>query len=110
MRTAPTSYTRNGWFYRQIKRVGNVAIYEQRGAGLFEVVRIRIAPACTLKGIVYPVRESLPSDSLWGTYGWTCHTLERAEAKMATLLPTEQQNPDLAPPLHEGTASGTEAA
>lgn len=96
MTTVPTDFHKHGWHYRQLKRVGNVAIYEQGGGAAYEVVRIRVAPERTFKGRTFPAGEYLPCDSEWGRYGFTLHTLAEAHAKMAILTLADEQNDDFA--------------
>jgi|SRR5215471_3992811 len=56
-----------------LKRTEGAAIYELRNAGGllygYEVVRIKIHPAQTIHGKEYPIREGLPANEEWGTYG-----------------------------------------
>jgi len=92
-----TTFTKNGFHYELVMREGNVALFKQRlrpGAGClaYEVIRIRVAEATTIMGKDVPRREVGPSNSEWGTHGWTypADDLPRAKAKFAALVAAEQ--------------------
>lgn len=75
-----------GFDLRQIKRIGDIAVYEQSKAGRilsYEVARIQVRKAETICGRSYPAREVYPSNETWGTDGFTIldltNALERAE-------------------------------
>jgi hypothetical protein len=76
--------------FKQVHREENIAIYEQWKHGrvqTWEVVRIRIAPACTYpNGASYPEREIYPYSESWGVNGFTCITFERAIYKAQEML------------------------
>jgi hypothetical protein len=65
---------RAGMLYSQIFRQGDVAIYCAKVKGPrieYEVFQIQILPAEKLGGRGYPVRESFPKNSDWGSLGFT---------------------------------------
>lgn len=88
-----TTFTKNGFDFQQVKRDGEYAIYKKTGTGkpcrgiCFEVIRIqshtgRIFP----NGQIAPPSEFYPSSESWGIDGFTCQTIERAEAILAELI------------------------
>lgn len=67
-----TSFTRDGFSYRQIWRGGDVAVYEYNSrGGSFEVVVILVEGERVKFGKLTPAHEVYPTTSQWGTYGWT---------------------------------------
>lgn len=71
----------------QIKRIGLLAIYRQRGkmnAIHYNVVIIRYRKASPL--FKTPEKEALPSGEEWGMYGWTYKNEESANRKFNALL------------------------
>jgi len=95
MTPVETTFTDRSYRYTQLKRQGDIAIYQQQHKAhaaviRYEVVRIRPRPATTLpSGVLLPEREAYPSSSAWGTDGWTFYKLADAEAFAATLRPTQ---------------------
>jgi hypothetical protein len=84
-RPLPTEFRHDGFDYRQVKREGNVAMFSQSLGGLvvaYEVVIVRTTPEKTWEsGIITPEHEVYPSSSKWGLDGWTCISVEHAEAR-----------------------------
>jgi hypothetical protein len=74
---------------KQIKREGNVALYQMENPYGYEVVIIRTEKGREKFGKFYPEHEAYPSSEEWGTYGWTYRPdeLEKAEKRFASLLP-----------------------
>lgn len=75
MNPLPTTFRDGGFEFRQLERVGRVAVFEKRKGGLdvsFKVVRIRQVPETTMFGRTVPAHEAMPSSEQWGLYGWTC--------------------------------------
>ena len=91
MKLLPATFTKQGFDHALIQREGNVAIYQRNRTGSarthFEVVRIGHHNGFTLAGVVIPPAETYPSAEQWGTKGWTCDTLGRANSKMIELIP-----------------------
>jgi hypothetical protein len=84
MNVIPTEFQHHGFVFRQIYRQGNVAVFEQAKNGkvhAWEVVRIRVSPACTILGKDYPKRELYPKSEHWGENAYTCLSRERAIAR-----------------------------
>jgi hypothetical protein len=67
-----TTFTRDGFAYKQIWRDEDVAVYEydSRG-GSFEVVTILVEPERVKFGKLYPKHEVYPTTTQWGTSGWS---------------------------------------
>jgi len=91
IRPLGNSYGRNGYHYELVLRDGDIAIFKQRlrpgvGCLAYEVIRIKVAPECTIKCKVYPAREVEPGNEDFGVDGWTFPTLDRAKAKMRDLV------------------------
>src|SRR5207244_1331779 len=65
---------RVGMLYSQIFRQGDVAIYCAKVKGdriEYEVFTVQVLPAEEFGGKSYPVREAFPSNSEWGSLGFT---------------------------------------
>lgn len=87
MKPIETEFRKNGFHHKQLKRVGNVAIYERWADGHskrhYEVVMIQFNGARSFpNGTTYPASEGYPSSEQWGTYGWTYATLQNAMVKL----------------------------
>jgi hypothetical protein len=107
VRPVPVEFTKQGFRYKQIRRVGNLAIYEQRliksKAVYYEVWVIRIRKERTIKDTVLPKSEKMPSPEDWGRYAWTFYTRTSAESRLDQLLKlgkhaTEKKLRELPPP------------
>lgn len=88
MKPLPTDFTRLAFRYRQVERIGDLAIYHQTEGGShrsYEVVKVRRMPERNIKGRVLEAGEVYPRSERWGIDGWSCPTLERARAKLAEL-------------------------
>jgi hypothetical protein len=93
LRVLEPAFNKNGFTYELVRREGDVAIYKQRlrpgvGCLAYEVWRIRVKEQSIMFGNIVPRREVGPSDSDFGTYGWSYPDLPRAKAKMAELIDT----------------------
>lgn len=88
-----TEFTKGGFTHRQIKREGNIAIFERfkgdRRQLHWEVVRIRYCKAYTIAGVDFPAGEHYPSSEKWGADGWTFNDLGAAERKFDSLADLE---------------------
>ena len=75
----------NQYRYEQLERTATSAIYSQFDPNdelvAYEVVRIRVEQPGEVMGKFYPLREVYPNTNQWGSYGWTCRTLDEARAK-----------------------------
>lgn len=85
-----TSFRRDGFDYRQIQRIGDVAIFEQSKPSLtstwFEVVIIRRYDEREVFGKRVEPMEGYPGSSQWGTHGWTLRDRPKALAKFDDLV------------------------
>ena len=83
-----TEFASKGFEYKQILRDGDLAIYEQKSKNPkrtnidYEVIRIRRHNGYKIADQSFPPSEMYPSNSQWGTFGWTCKTLEAAHRKI----------------------------
>ena len=73
----------NGFTYKQIKRDGLVTLYavvSKSGKVLgYESAILTVKPAEQIRGVMYPARESYPSNEEFGLRGWSHQRLEHAE-------------------------------
>jgi hypothetical protein len=78
-----------GFIYKQIKREGDKAIYEQTKKGFkfknYEVVKISRHNGYEIGGQYIAPAETYPGASQWGVNGWTFSDLKDAEKKFKTL-------------------------
>lgn len=85
MKTIPKTFSKKGFTYKQIKRDGMKAIFEQSKKGQegvsFEVVKITKHNGYELGGQKIPPGEAYPGTSQWGISGWTFQDLKSAEGK-----------------------------
>ena len=89
VRLLPLEFQLRGFVYTQLRRDGEVAIFEQKRDGkvtAYEVAVIRFKAAATIMGNSVPAREAYPSSETWGKLGWTCRNLEAAEDRFARVL------------------------
>jgi hypothetical protein len=89
MKTIPKTFSKKGFNYKQIKREGMKAIFEQSKKGQesvsFEVVKISKHQGYELGGQKIPPGEAYPGTSMWGITGWTFRDLKSAEGKYKKL-------------------------
>lgn len=86
-----TTFVKNTYFYEQVIRDGNWAIFKQRlrpGVGelAYEVIRIRVKPAVTIMGKLVEAHEAGPSNEAFGRDGFTYPTLAQAKAKLHEMV------------------------
>ena len=83
MNKIPKEFVKYGFNFKQIKRVGDVAIFEQSKPNwpnsYYEVVKIGRHSGYYLGGSKLEPAETYPGASVWGIQGWTHHTLQAAE-------------------------------
>ena len=88
-KTIPVEFKKKGFTYKQVKREGNKAIFEQTRPGTtlhnYEVVKIGRHNGYTMGGVFIEPSETYPGSSLWGIMGWTCQNLDSAETKYNSL-------------------------
>jgi hypothetical protein len=95
MQLLKTQFTVPGFRYNQVWRNEHFAIYEQRTKApssylRYEVVRIRVRKAQMVpSGTVIPEREVYPRSEAWGRDGFTCYTMNEAQALVSELQRNE---------------------
>lgn len=89
MELLETELTYQGRILRQLKRQGQVALYQMESPYGYEVVVIRVEKGREKFGKFYPDHEIYPSSEQWGDYGWSykVEDLAGAEKRFASLLP-----------------------
>ena len=79
-----------GFNFKQVKRSGDVAIYKKvpvsHNGTSYEVIKIARHNGYKLGGNYVHPAETYPSNSLWGTSGWTCTSIEHAQSRYTLLL------------------------
>ena len=85
---------KNGYCFRIIERVGNFAVFcgnnDLVRNPTFEIIEIQSHDGRSIGGVDYPPAEYAPSNSQWGTKGWTKTTLESAMGKLKELTEINQ--------------------
>lgn len=85
----PSEFKKKGFNYKQVRREGNKAIFEQTREGSdihnFEVVKLGRHNGYVMGGVKIEPAETYPGSSLWGITGWTCSTLDAAHARFNAL-------------------------
>ena len=92
----PLTFGKNTFFYEQVIRNGQIAIYKQRlrpGAGClaFEVIIIRKKEESVMFGKTVEAHEIGPSNEEFGRWGFSYPDLERAKAKFHALVAAAEQ-------------------
>ena len=100
MQKLPTEINRGDFIYRQLRREGKYAIYEQILKDVvcampgesdknittgYEVIIIRRRKEMNAFGKTYPAREIYPSRGEWGKFGFTFNNFGDAVAKFKLL-------------------------
>ena len=84
-----TAFRSKGFDYRQLKRKGDIAMFEQTKPGLsgkwFEVVVVQRHDGYEKGDVKIEAAETMPSTSQWGKKGFTFRTQEAAERKFQQL-------------------------
>jgi hypothetical protein len=90
MKPLPTQFTKQGFEFTQIKRVGMLAIYVKQSlhnkGSTYEVIRVQSHNGRTIAGKYFEPAEYFPSSEQWGTHGFTCRTMESAEKRMWRMI------------------------
>lgn len=85
----PLQFSKKGFEYKQLKREGMKAIYEQTRQHSefknYEVVRLGKHNGYHMGGAYISPSETYPGSSLWGIMGWTCTDLDKAMEKFNTI-------------------------
>lgn len=78
----PSEFKKKGFNYKQVRRDGMKAIFEQTRAGTemknYEVVRLGRHNGYVMGGVSIEPAETYPGSSLWGITGWTCQSIDSA--------------------------------
>ena len=78
----PTEFNKKGFHYKQVRRDGMKAIFEQTRNGTelknYEVVRLGRHNGYVMGGVKIEPAETYPGSSLWGITGWTCQSIDSA--------------------------------
>ena len=78
------TYSKNGYNFSQLKRVGNIAAFEgirESVAKTFEVIHIQSHDGREIHGSIVAPAEYPPGNAQWGVKGWTYQTEDAAQAK-----------------------------
>jgi hypothetical protein len=84
MKTLATEFKKSGFDFKQVRRLGDVAIYSKRKGSAdlgFEVIKISHHNGYTIAGNFIPPSETYPSSEQWGTNGFTCDDEQSAIAR-----------------------------
>ena len=78
----PAEFKKKGFTYKQVKRDGMKAIYNQTRADSslnnYEVVKIGRHNGYVMGGVMIEPAETYPGSSLWGITAWTCCSIDEA--------------------------------
>jgi hypothetical protein len=91
MKKLEKEFTKKGFIYKQLKRLGNKAIYTQKKDDTqstrvhYEVIIIKSHDGYEIAGNKIPAGEVYPSSAQWGAAGWTYVDLQDAENKFKKL-------------------------
>lgn len=91
MKKLEKTFTKKGFIYEQLKRIGNKAIYTQKKDSAqnawmrYEVIVIKSHDGYEIAGNKIPAGEVYPSSTQWGAAGWTYVDLQDAENKFKKL-------------------------
>jgi len=81
----PSEFKKKGFTYKQVRRDGMKAIYEQtrEGSGTtnYEVVKLGRHNGYVMGGVAIEPAETYPGSSLWGITAWTCTDLDAANIR-----------------------------
>lgn len=77
-----------GYKLKQLKRTGNICIYQVDSGTHFEVVKLRLeTPSEAYLKQGFLKEEKYPRSEQWGRYGFTYKDLESATKKFNELIP-----------------------
>lgn len=108
MKPLASTFTSKKFLFTQVKRVGDVAIFERKRPEWkhpgYEVVRVRKYPEYVIAGVKVEAHEALPPDEAFGKEGWAVANLARAEEIFDKLV---KENPySTITGVAKGTAPG----
>lgn len=86
MITLEKEFTARKFVHRQVKRAGDVALFERWHEDTpdrvhYEVVEIQLRKEAEVFGTKVPAHEAYPGAEQWGTYGFTYTPDDRAGAE-----------------------------
>ncbi len=87
----PDFYKKNGYEFKLVSRIGDVAIFEQHSEGsviAYEVFEVRKQKETQFGDIHYEAKERVPSNEEWGTNAYTVHTIEQANIRATEIHQT----------------------
>lgn len=108
MTPIPDTYSKNGYDFELVTRVGRVALYAQKRSGVlvaYEVCLIRSRDARMCFGKPVEAMEYLPSNEDWGVYGKTYSLSGRSD--MAARRAAEDQVEAWSVPATSALVAGT---
>ena len=86
MKKIEKSFVSKGFEFKQVMRDGDMAIYEKHAdkseCSSYELIYITSHNGYEIGGAKIPPSEVYPSDSQWGTYGWTYTNLKAAKENL----------------------------
>lgn len=88
MKPLETEFDFNQFHFKQIRREGDLAIYEQWKHGriiAWEVIRVQSHNGRQFGEKWYDPAEFYPCANSWGTLGWTCTSLEDANKRFESI-------------------------
>ena len=95
MKRLEPQFTYDGFAFRLLERMGDVAILEKskphHPSASYEVVIVQRHPAQSIHGRDYPARESMPPSESWGALGWSLASLADAKRKSDQLVTTRAE-------------------
>ena len=78
----PSEFKKKGFTYKQVRRDGMKAIFEQTREGTdlknYEVVKLGRHNGYNMGGVFIEPAETYPGSSLWGIMGWTSQSIDSA--------------------------------
>lgn len=92
MRPLATTFRKDGYGFRLLDRIDDVALFEKRCGGhvSWEVVVVQKYGERTIAGKAVPATEAMPPTTSWGQKGWTLTTIERAREKLGEIVQRER--------------------
>lgn len=97
MKILEKEFKATGFYFKQVRRVGDKAIYVKKSlsgrAKSIEVIMIKSHTGYHLAGTYIAPAETYPSNSQWGTFGWTFNCMEKAMKKFNSIKTTIVEKP-----------------
>jgi len=93
-KTLPKEFTKLGWVHKQVKRIGNFAIYTKQQSHhtnpSYEVFEVLEQEEYEIAGNKIEAKEAVPGNERWGECAFTCITSEEAEKKLQWMIKREK--------------------